>query len=25
MEPLLTTLRELDRTVKKAPYEESLL
>ena len=25
MEPLLGTLRELDRTVKKVPYEESLL
>src|SRR5205814_10057964 len=25
MEPLLTTLCELDRAVKKAPYEESLL
>jgi 2-dehydro-3-deoxyphosphooctonate aldolase (KDO 8-P synthase) len=25
MEPLLATLRELDRTVKKTPFEESLL
>jgi 2-dehydro-3-deoxyphosphooctonate aldolase (KDO 8-P synthase) len=25
MEPLLETLRELDRTVKKVPFEESLL
>jgi 2-dehydro-3-deoxyphosphooctonate aldolase (KDO 8-P synthase) len=25
MEPLLSTLCELDRTVKKVPYEESLL
>ena len=25
MEPLLTTLCELDRAVKKTPYEESLL
>jgi 2-dehydro-3-deoxyphosphooctonate aldolase (KDO 8-P synthase) len=25
MEPLLTTLAELDRAVKKTPYEESLL
>jgi 2-dehydro-3-deoxyphosphooctonate aldolase (KDO 8-P synthase) len=25
MEPLLTTLAELDRAVKKVPFEESLL
>jgi 2-dehydro-3-deoxyphosphooctonate aldolase (KDO 8-P synthase) len=25
MEPLLTTLVQLDRTVKSRPYEESLL